>query len=122
MAAIITNVLRDVCAAGASGRYEFTFRDATGRQVWQTAKGDTRADAKAERAEVLARMHKGERVERTTMTVGAVARLWLERGVGQRKAAGRPRPSNATSATSAATSRHPLTQPETRLAPSSSGI
>ena len=28
-----------------AGKYEFTYRDATGRQVWQTAKGDTKADA-----------------------------------------------------------------------------
>src|SRR5438067_9391933 len=67
-----------------AGKYEFTYRDATGRQVWQTAKGDTKADAKAERAETLARMHKGERVERTSLTVGEVARLWLERGTGQK--------------------------------------
>src|SRR5437763_1077977 len=65
------------------GKYEFTYRDASGRQVWQTAEGDTKADAKAERAELLARMHKGERVERTTLTVGEVAQLWLERGTGQ---------------------------------------
>jgi integrase len=48
------------------------------------AKGETKADAKAERAELLARMHRGERVERTSMTVGEVARLWLERGTGQK--------------------------------------
>src|SRR5712691_3593878 len=65
------------------GKYEFTYRDATGRQVWQTARGDTKADAKAERGDLLARMHKGERVERTALTVGEVARLWLERGNGQ---------------------------------------
>src|SRR5439155_12007000 len=67
-----------------AGKYEFTYRDATGRQVWQTSKGDAKADAKAERAELLARMHKGERVERTSMTVGEVARLWLDRGTGQK--------------------------------------
>src|ERR1041384_8196710 len=66
-----------------AGRYEFTYRDATGRQVWQTAKGTTKADAKAERAELLARMHKGERVERTALTLGEVAQLWLERGTGK---------------------------------------
>src|SRR5437764_9203491 len=65
-----------------AGKYEFTYRDATGRQVWQTAKGDTKADAKAERAELVARMHLGERVERTALTVSEVARLWLERGTG----------------------------------------
>jgi len=65
------------------GKYEFTYRDATGRQVWQTANGSTKADAKAERGELVARMHHGERLERTTLTVGEVARLWLERGTGQ---------------------------------------
>src|SRR2546423_4293578 len=72
------------------GKYEFTYRDATGRQVWQTSKGDTKADAKAERAELLPRMHKGERVERTSMTVGEVAPPGLERGTGQK---GRQAPS-----------------------------
>src|SRR5437763_16711174 len=62
-----------------TGKYEFTYRDATGRQVWQTVKGTSKADAKAERAEVLTRMHKGERVERMTLTVTELARLWPER-------------------------------------------
>jgi integrase len=66
------------------GKFEFTYRDATGRQVWQTAKGTTRAAAKAERAEMFARLHRGDRVERTNMTVGEVGRLWLERGTGVR--------------------------------------
>jgi len=65
-----------------AGKYEFTYRDATGRQVWQTTKGETKADARAERAELLARMHRGERVERTTLTVSEVAQLWLERASG----------------------------------------
>jgi integrase len=65
-------------------KYEFTYRDATGRQVWQTATADTKADAKAERAALIVRMHGGERVERTGRTVGDVAELWLERGTGQK--------------------------------------
>jgi hypothetical protein len=28
------------------GKFEFTYRDATGRQVWQTAKGETKAAAR----------------------------------------------------------------------------
>src|SRR5437016_13067208 len=68
--------------------YEFSYRDATGRQVWETAKGSTKADAKAERAELLARMHRGERVERTTLTVSEVAQLWLERASGPARALG----------------------------------
>lgn len=64
------------------GKYEFPYRDATGRQVWQIAKGDTRADAKAERAGLLARMHNGQRFERTSLTVSEVAQAWLERGMG----------------------------------------
>ena len=65
-----------------AGKYEFTYRDGTGRQVWQTAAGDTRAEAKAERAETLARMNRGERVERTNLTVSDVAQLWLDRRTG----------------------------------------
>jgi integrase len=66
------------------GKFEFTYRDATGRQVWQTANGTTRAAAKAERAETFARLRRGERVERTNMRVGEVAQLWLERAAGVR--------------------------------------
>src|SRR3954447_2318896 len=66
-----------------AGKYEFAYRDATGRQVWQTTKGDTKAEARAERTELVARMHLGERVERTALTVSEVARLWLERASGQ---------------------------------------
>jgi hypothetical protein len=59
-------------------RYEFTYMDSARRQRWQTAKGDTKADAKAERAEMLARLHRGERVERSSRTIGEVAEAWLE--------------------------------------------
>ena len=97
-------------------RYEFTYRDATGRQIWQTAKGDTNADAKAERAELLARMHKGERVERTTLTVAEVAELWLERGVAASKASGQPLDARTLRArSSAATSTPPPTPPGTPI-------
>src|SRR5437763_17140222 len=65
-----------------AGKYEFSYRDATGRQVWQTAKGSTRADAGAERAELLARMHQWRASRRTTLTVSEVAQLWLERASG----------------------------------------
>ena len=65
------------------GKYEFTYRDATRRQIWQTAKGTTKADAKAERADLVARLRLGHRVERTNLTVAAVARQWVERGIGQ---------------------------------------
>jgi hypothetical protein len=66
-----------------TGKYEFTYRDASGRQIWQTANGDTKADAKAERAALVARMHNGGRVEHTGLTVSDVAKLWLERGTGR---------------------------------------
>jgi integrase len=65
-------------------KFEFTYRDTTGRQIWQTARNATKVEAKAERAELVARIRLGERVERTTVTVGAVARRWVERGIGQR--------------------------------------
>jgi len=70
--------------APVPGKFEFFFRDSTHRQRWQTAKGDTLADAKAERAEMVARLHRGERVERTKRTVSEAAQAWLERGRGQR--------------------------------------
>jgi len=68
----------------APGKFEFCYRDSTGRQVWQTAKGDTPAAAKGERAEILARLRLGHRVERTQLTVAEVAEQWLERGTGQK--------------------------------------
>jgi integrase len=61
------------------GKFEFIYRDSAGRQRWQTAKGD----AKAERAEMIARLHRGERVERSSRTVGEVAEAWLERARGK---------------------------------------
>jgi integrase len=63
-------------------KFEFTYRDATRRQIWQTAKGTTKADAQAERMEIVSRMRLGQRVERTRSTVGEVARQWLDRGTG----------------------------------------
>ena len=85
-----------------AGKYEFTYRDATGRQVWQTARGAMKRTPKPS-APSCSRMHRGERVERTSLTVGEVARLWLERGVGQ-KGRWAPRHANATSGSSACTS------------------
>jgi hypothetical protein len=64
-------------------KFEFTYRDTTGRQIWQTAKSRTKVEAKAERAETLARIRLGERIERTGLTVGEVACRWVERGIGQ---------------------------------------
>src|SRR5215211_1006628 len=68
----------------APGKFEFCYRDSTGRQVWQTAEGDTLAAAKGERAEILARLRLGHRIERTQLTVADVAEQWLERGTGQK--------------------------------------
>ena len=65
-------------------KFEFIYRDRTGRQVWQTASGGTKASAKAERAEMLARLQLGQRVERTHLTLTEAANMWLERGTGQR--------------------------------------
>ena len=67
-----------------SGKFEFTFRDATGRQIWQTSRSATKVDAKAERSETLARIRLGERIERTNLTVGEVARRWVDRGIGKK--------------------------------------
>ncbi len=65
-------------------KFEFVYRDGTGRQVWQTGSGGTKASAKAERAEILARLRLGQRIERTQVTPIEAANLWLERGTGQR--------------------------------------
>lgn len=51
---------------------------------WQTAAGDTKAAAKAERAEALARQQLGQRIERTSLTVADDARACLDRGIGQK--------------------------------------
>ena len=63
-----------------SGKFEFTYRDGTGRQVWQTADGSTRAEARAEQAAVCARVRLGHWVEWTSLTVADPALRWLERG------------------------------------------
>ena len=68
----------------AEAAQPLTDTDSARRLRWQTAKGDTKADAKAERAEMLARLHRGERVERSNRTVGEVAEAWLERGRGKK--------------------------------------
>jgi hypothetical protein len=54
-------------------------RDATTRPGLQTAKGQTKADARTDGAELLARLRRGERVEHATLTLSEVAHLWLER-------------------------------------------
>jgi integrase len=91
-----------------AGKYEFSYRDATGRQVWQTANGETKADARSERADLVSRMRRGQRVERTTLTVSQVAQLWVERRAGRRDA-GLRRRASGTSGLCADTSTPPLT-------------
>src|SRR5947208_12053990 len=61
-----------------AGKYEFTYRDATGRQVWQTAKGDNVdqprlvVDVRPDQAECLAdpQAGVGEQLEQGAVTVG----------------------------------------------------
>lgn len=65
-----------------AGQYEFTYRDSRNRQVWE--KAATRTEARQKRAEIIARQAKGEKVERTNLTVSDAAALWLERGIGRR--------------------------------------
>ena len=62
-------------------KFEYTFRDSFGRQVWRTAKGTTRTTAHNERRQQLASVHRSHGGP-CGLTVGEVARLWLERGVG----------------------------------------
>ena len=53
-------------------------------EATQTTKGDTKANAKAERGQMVARLHRGERVERSSRTVSEALQVWLERGRGPR--------------------------------------
>jgi integrase len=57
--------------------YEFTYTDSTGRQRWQAVRGGLR-DARRERADVVARLGRGERVAPTRRTFAEVAEAWLE--------------------------------------------
>jgi integrase len=63
--------------------YEYVYRDSSSRQRWKRASGKTKAAARAERAETVARVRLGQRTEYTTLTVSQTAELWLERGSGQ---------------------------------------
>jgi len=46
------------------GAFEFVYRGSASCLRWQTAKGDTKADAKAGRAEMVTRLRRGARGER----------------------------------------------------------
>jgi integrase len=62
-------------------KFEYTYRNETGRQVWRTASGTTRTDARNERREQLGMVRRSDK-QPCELTVGEVARLWLVRGVG----------------------------------------
>jgi hypothetical protein len=57
--------------------YEITFTDSEGRQRWQTIGGGLR-NARRARAEVVAKLGRGERVLRSRETVAEYAERWLE--------------------------------------------
>jgi integrase len=59
-----------------SGRYEIAYRDSDGRLRFETV-GDNFEDAKARRAEVVGKLHRGERVARARGTFGNYAEEWL---------------------------------------------
>src|SRR2546428_758428 len=57
-----------------SDKFEYTYRDATGRQIWQTSRSATKVGAKAERSETLAPI---ALVEWSQVCRYAVRRGWL---------------------------------------------
>src|SRR5215211_1171521 len=57
-------------------RYEFCYRDSEGRWRWQTVAGGRR-EARLARAEMLARLGKGERVAPSRLRFGEFADRWL---------------------------------------------
>jgi integrase len=59
-----------------SGKYEIAFRDSDGRLRFKTVEGSFE-EAKAERAELLGRMRKGEAVRPVRQTFGEFAEGWL---------------------------------------------
>jgi hypothetical protein len=57
-----------------SGNYEIAYRDSDGRQVFRTlSKGTKLAEAKSERAEIMAKLGRGEPVRSTRQTFGPFA-------------------------------------------------
>jgi hypothetical protein len=54
-----------------TGAYEITFTDSDGKQRWTTIDGNLKA-ARAERAEVVAKLGKGERVAPSKLTLESV--------------------------------------------------
>lgn len=61
----------------SSGRYEIAFRDTTGKLRFQVV-GGSFEDAKSTRADLVARMAKGERVSPSKVTFATVAESWYE--------------------------------------------
>src|SRR3712207_8825663 len=57
--------------------YEFTYTDSDGRQRWQTVTGGLR-EARAERAEKIAALGRGERVVPSKATLAEFFETWLE--------------------------------------------
>src|SRR5262245_49873330 len=57
-------------------RYEFNYTDSSGKLRWKTVEGGLR-EARAARASVVAKLHRGERVVPTSQTFEELAREWL---------------------------------------------
>jgi len=73
-------IYRRQAASGVA--YEITFTDSDGRQRWQRVEGGLR-EARAARAEVVAKLGRGERVAPSRQTFGEVATAWLATQNGQ---------------------------------------
>lgn len=62
----------------AGRRYEFTYTDSSGRQRWKSVKQGGLSAARLERADVLSRLGRGERVGPSRETLAEAAEAWLE--------------------------------------------
>jgi integrase len=60
----------------SSGRYEIAYRDSDGRQVFKAVDGTFEA-AKAQRAEIVAKLGRGEQIRSTKTTFSEYAKAWL---------------------------------------------
>jgi integrase len=69
-------VERDIYRNPATGRYEFHYVDSDGRSRWKTVRGGLR-EARLARAEVEAKLGRGERVAPSRRTLAEVGEEWL---------------------------------------------
>jgi hypothetical protein len=72
----------------SSGNHEIAYRDSDGKLRFRTT-GDNLQAAKAARADIVSKLHRGERVAPTRLRFGEWAEEWI---AGRRNSATRPPP------------------------------